>query len=773
MKTKKNTASKLPDIVVVLICLAGILISLWMFWKDLNTTLTREETAVGEIYFKRKYAQRKFDDRVVWDRLQQLSPVYDGDTIRTAALSQAVITLKGQESIELSDSSIIQIMVDDDGNRMLTISGGNINIDTHNSSESFTLVSGGNEIAVGAGSRINIQSNSAGENISLTVMEGSASLTGEQGTVAMDAGSALKVHADGTSESILTLVDIIAYPDSYASALSPANIPVQFFWNTEDVRGEIIRLELAKDHNFSAIHQSVDIADGNNTTLVLDSAGAYYWRIYPLGAEIENASAGKFNLAYSQTPKLTAPAEGFSYNYRTKQPAVRMYWESENPDAWYQVEIANNPQMNNPEVMLVQESSMVNSALNAGDWYWRVTPIYPSGFLVNKTPSSIGHFRIEQGGALQAPNLIVPASGAVVNIAEQKSSAYFSWKRDSEAAFYTIQISASENLENPIISHQVTDNYFAYSIDQHALQAGAYYWAVYQTDSEGNQSPLSESRPFSATEEEIEYTTIFPPDNYAVAENRLPDTVFTWKSSLSVPNRFQVSTNDTFTNLIVDQTTNASRYPMNTIPAGDYYWRIVAETDSGAPPLSSPAKKLTVVGSLGAPKAINPASGTSLVLRTGGELDFTWEKVDEADYYQFKLFRGDQPIFENLFAEDSSQSFSMDRLQQGAYRWTVQAFVEDENATLSRESLIASNALTVTELQPVRLDYPAGGHRYEGLAALNNPDSVRWSSVEPVGSSRFILSTNANPLANPRSIIVDTRNPGNTIKLPSLGEGTY
>jgi hypothetical protein len=788
MKTKRNTASKVPDVLVVLICLIGLSVSLWMFWKDINMTLTKQsEVPVGEIEFKRRSAQRKFSDRVIWDRLQQSSPIYNGDTIRTADLSEAIITLEGRDDrIQLFDNSIIQILIGEDGDARIDLSGGNINIDKQDSSSSLTLVSGSNEIEVGIGSRITIQSDAAKEDLSVTVLAGSASLNSGQGSVTMDAGSALKVASDGSAESFVTIVDIIPYPASYTPEVSSTNIPIQFFWNAADfAEDEFVRLEISRDRNFSAIRQSIDTSGRNDATLTLDSPGAYYWRIYPANndaesaaAAAENASVGRFDAVYAEAPQLITPAEGYTYNYRTQKPAVRMYWAGENPNAWYQVEIADNPQMNNPEATLVRESSMTNSALDAGDWYWRITPIYPNGFLVNNAPSSIGHFTIEQSGKLKAPELLMPQSETVIEMTNDDSSVYFSWRRDPEAVSYTMQISASLNMENPIISQELTDNFYAYTFNRNTLQAAQYYWAVYQKDREGNISPLSEIRPFIAAEEEIVYTSNFPPDNFAVADNRLQNVVFTWESSLEVPHRFQIAANSDFANPIInDVIRNSQQHQVNTlsapIPAGNYYWRVLAETDEYTQEISTTPKRLSILPPLAAPNLINPAPESSLTIRPGTNIQFTWQPVAEADYYQFKLYRGDQIVFENLALESTAQSYAMNDISVGNYRWTVQPFIAENSGKVMRDGLIAASNFSAAALQRVSLDYPLSGQQYEGLRALENPDSVRWSSREPVGTSRFILSTNQNPLANPRSIIVDTRNSGNIIRLPSLQEGTY
>ncbi|MDR2900485.1 MAG: hypothetical protein LBV20_03050, partial [Treponema sp.] len=749
-----------------------------MFWRDLNSTLTKQsEAPIGEIEFKRKYAQRRFIDRAVWDRLQKLSPIYNGDTIRTADLSQAIITFEGSnDRILISDNSIIQIIMAEDGSARIDLAGGNIEVDKQDSSGSLTLVSGNNEIVLAKGSRINVQSDAEKADLSLTVMQGSASLSSEQGSITMESGSALKVSSDGRTEPFVTIVDIQAYPTSYAAEASSNHIPVQFTWNASDLaETEYVRLEIAKNRRFSAIQQSFDASSENHATLAMDSAGTYYWRMYPAGtandaAQRENASIGTFELVYSQPPQLVTPSEGFTYAYRTKQPAVRMYWSAENQDAWYQVEIANNPQMNNPEVMLVQESSLTNNTLDAGDWYWRVTPIYPNGFLVNHAPSEIGHFKIVQGGALQAPELLIPSPEAVINIAEDQSASYFSWKRGPEAVSYTIQVSDSANLENPIISREVTDNFYAYATDQSTIQTGRYYWAVYQTDNEGNSSPLSESRSFSAMKGQVEYITTFPPDNYAIADSRIQDLAFTWRSNLPFQNRFQISTDREFANLLIDDVTNASQYQVSTLPEGNYFWRIVSENGVNTLPLSTLPKNISIVGPLEAPTIISPAAGESLVFSPGENVDFTWEAVEDADHYRFALYRGDQQLFENLELEASSQSYDMDSLQPGEYRWTIQAFTSEDSAAVQRDGLIASSSLSImsavipasVSVVPVPLlpaaaaVLPANDYVIEidELAAVRGVN-FEWQLVE--GANQYVFSLYAKNSSGSLTPIIENQ----------------
>ena len=62
------------------------------------------EQPIATITLKYKTAPRKFMDRVVWDRLRQDSPVYNGDTIHTATLSEANTWLNDGNVMEVIEN---------------------------------------------------------------------------------------------------------------------------------------------------------------------------------------------------------------------------------------------------------------------------------------------------------------------------------------------------------------------------------------------------------------------------------------------------------------------------------------------------------------------------------------------------------------------------------------------------------------------------------------------------------------------------------------------
>ena len=76
MKKRRSTRSRTRDLLVTLLCLSGATFSLWLFWKDFNAVMSKmNEIPIATVSWKYKAAQRRFSDRLIWDRLQQESLV--------------------------------------------------------------------------------------------------------------------------------------------------------------------------------------------------------------------------------------------------------------------------------------------------------------------------------------------------------------------------------------------------------------------------------------------------------------------------------------------------------------------------------------------------------------------------------------------------------------------------------------------------------------------------------------------------------------------------
>jgi hypothetical protein len=674
------------DVFVILFCLAGAAYCQYLFWIDLNGTMTRlTDTPVGIITFKNRVAQRRFWDRVLWERLKNSSPVYNGDLIRTEEMSDATITFTNGAVIDLNETSLIQISTAN-GEFRVDFSGGNISVNTAGAGKAapgLIVSSGNNRLDLNSGSVLSVNA-SSGEPLNMTVLEGNAVLSTAGGaTQEIEAGNALSVTGDGRTETKPQVVMRSPLPN--ARLLNPHTTPlaVTFSWNTVNFTSdESLVLEVAEDRGFTRTIHSFTGA-GAATTAANLPEGTFWWRAYARNASPSDGASGKFTVFYAPAPAAMLPEEGAVFRYRKALPEVRFRWAASAAASEYILEAADNPALDNPALATqVEGSSLVYSGLPAGRWYWRVRAIPGANDAGTVNPSETLSFVIEQTSTLEPPVLLFPLTGDLINAGPDRKDTYFSWKNVAEAASYTLRISVKADLSDSVITQRLRENYYVYPAGETVLGGGLYYWGVYQTDAEGNTSGLSPVRSFTITSSASEGEMLFPPDNYVLADSLVQDTRFTWKSY--GPVRFQVSDAPKFSNLIVNQEVPEENFQLrSSLPAGTYYWRI-------GPDMTP--KRFTVVPPLAAPVLEEPDN------RAGdGPFTLRWHMVSGADYYRVSLYRSadrQRPVYENAHAENVSESITMDSYE-GSYYWTVQAFADETQLSSRRGGRVAAGEFTV------------------------------------------------------------------------------
>ena len=193
MQQKKKRRLRVSDVLLVIVCLTICAASLWFFWKDLNSSSTRTDVdKIATIHFKRKVSQRKFSDRVVWERLQQDSELYNNDTIRTSEGAEAVIMFTDGTQIDLTENTMIQIVIADDGVLNLAVDGGTVEIDTTASK------SEGVKLSMNDGSSVNLEKGSL---VSASSSPSSGAGAGSGSKSSSGAGSSSNSNSSSSSSS--------------------------------------------------------------------------------------------------------------------------------------------------------------------------------------------------------------------------------------------------------------------------------------------------------------------------------------------------------------------------------------------------------------------------------------------------------------------------------------------------------------------------------------------------------------------------------------------
>jgi hypothetical protein len=305
MRKNKNTA--LPkslnaaDGVVLVLCLCGAFLSFLLFWNDLNQTLERQLPAVGIITFKRGSAERRFHDRVLWNRLRQESPVHEGDFIHTAAFSDATVTFRQGRQISLAENSLVRIRTRG-GRPVIDLAAGDISVESPGENL-LVVVAGNKEIELSGRAKARVAED--GE-FDLQVLEGSAAIHLADQVIIREAGQDFSVDSRGSPAARPRVIMSRPVPDEQFTA-SAETLEIEFSWMPVNFTpAGSTRLEIAADRRFSRPLQSLEVKAAQARVKL--PPGTYWWRAYAADGsgtpEPENAFAEKFTVLPARAPSL-------------------------------------------------------------------------------------------------------------------------------------------------------------------------------------------------------------------------------------------------------------------------------------------------------------------------------------------------------------------------------------------------------------------------------------------------------------------------------------
>ena len=751
---KKKTRFKLkndlavPFWIAVSLCLVCAGINTHLFYRSFFRALEKfNEEPIAKITFKYKTAQRKFLDRVIWDRLQQNSPVYNGDTIHTAELSEATIWFDDGTILDLAENTMAQVFKHNDGTLGTDLASGNATVDSSAEGAGLTLTTASVNVEVKAGTILSAAKTAESQSVNLSVQKGQAQL--EDGTeITTDKALVLATNEDG---SLVTGEDgnaiavrsgfIVKEPQAnqkylYYTADAKA---VDFAWDSfgDESKTQNIKLTVANDRNFTRGVKEVTAQGLNHLSMNLEK-GTYYWRL-DAGEEGVTAQTGRIQVIQSLTPNQLVPAEDYSYQYRKKTPSLRFIWTEADSATAYNFAISRSPDMANPILQQrTSASSIIISTLEEGRYWWQVTPFY----VVNRTglanPSEVKSFRIEKRGELTRPQALMPANGDFLDKSAGRIN--ISWKPEAEAVQYKVTLSQNVNMSSPVISRTTSENFITLTKSEAALLKDAeYFWTVSQIDAEGNESEKSEVRSFFALSGNIVQRTIFPPDGYTIWNPLVSDTRFTWKTNLTFAQSIEFSRNKDFTDIAFEAKTSNAAYAGVELKEGTYWWRLKAE--NGSFYRTSSAKKITVVPELEAPLPLDPSPKKRAVVRPYQEYAFQWQPVDDAEYYRLTIYKSgnDSPVFDQNFITEPSYSLSMDDYEEGNYRWEIRAYTYETELVSRRSGKVGQTDFRLRKIRPVVLTSPENNKVFKGWEAIEHPPLLTWKSPEAFSYAELVL----------------------------------
>jgi hypothetical protein len=160
------------DILILLLCLAGMGYFARTFYLDITATLRKlGVTPIGNVDQKREGVERRFAERVIWDQLRTSSDIYSGDFIRTGARSTVDIGLITNDHVQLSEHTLTRIMLDENGLHINVITG-SIRVITSGEDHVRVAYSDNEEILIEGGSDAVFEIDDTGTMVSHQYEEG-------------------------------------------------------------------------------------------------------------------------------------------------------------------------------------------------------------------------------------------------------------------------------------------------------------------------------------------------------------------------------------------------------------------------------------------------------------------------------------------------------------------------------------------------------------------------------------------------------------------------
>ena len=802
MQQKKKRKLRVSDFLLVVVCLSVCAVSLWLFWKDLNASSTRTDVdSIATIHFKRKVSQRKYGDRVVWERLQQNSALYDKDTIRTSDGAEAVILFSDGTRVDLTENTMIQISLEKDGSVNLSVGGGNVEVDTTAStSESVKLSMGdGSSVNLEKGSRIAAATTSeSGAGTSITVKDGNAVVSNAAGqSQKISNGEAISVEKNGElNRQNITVTSISKNLRVYKTGeeVEPVKLSWQATSDNAKPADAVVKVEVSTDKDFTNIVKQYT-ATGSSSLDVVPQAEdeKLFWRVYKED-EQENAVKGVITVVELSQMELNSPLDNSVFSYRKELPSLRFNWKNDDYAESYKMEVSRTQDFASPLITeSLNSTSYTTASLDKGKYYWRVTPYYTVNSIGYAEASPVFSFEIEEREALTEPALSLPADDAKIVLGEAEQNVIFSWKSDVKADDYSIELSENAEFTKVRQTIKATKTTVGEHFTIKTLPEGTYYWRVIRNSEEdresGNDHAQSAVRSFNVAVYVPGINKLsWPPDGYSVEYEQLARLNFNWKlateyKSAGLESVLQIAKSEDFNNPLVTQTLSTPEYTGASLSSGNYYWRVGVLKDGKETAFSEP-NKLKVMNLMQAPKITSPQNEEKLIVAYSDPVGFEWQKVSGADYYRLSVYDDNGNVVKServnepkikvelpVAATVPSAGTSSTAPVYTKYKTVIQAFAKETEISTSRISEKSEVSFEVRRPLPVTLVSPVNNQGLDGLAALRTPVQLVWKAGDP--TTRTLLTLQKQNTNGSWRTVRTMENPKTQVSLSRLTEGRY
>ncbi|MDF3821232.1 FecR domain-containing protein [Leptospira sp. 96542] len=509
-----------------------------LFYLDLNRKIDiGDREVVGTIHFKNNIVQRKLEDQVIWEKLENNSPLIKKDTIRSEAFSDAIIRLKDGTEINIDENSMFNLDLTGD-EPSLEFTEGSLQVKKGDSKDkNIKITSAGSEINVNSGD-VKIEKDKSNE-LNLFVEKGNTTVKQNGKEVKVEGGNKAELRTTGIEVKQIPVQLLL--PSSQKLFLTESKeVNIQFSWKMEDgFKDPMIEISRSPSFQLSLIKEKVT---GTLANFKLRE-GTYYWRIHVKNAKSgkkDTSDTGKFFVTKDEPLKTQTPDINSEISYVSSLPLISLTWNQIATAKGYRVEVSESPKFSNLLKNLSVDSTQVSfDDISEGNYYWRVFAV--SAFADTKDKeSNTSSFKVIKQANYQTPTWIRPTNGSEVTLEEiQRGQAILIWEASSELTKFKVQIAKDGKFQNTLQSEEVTTNFFIPNWNKFGI--GTLYARISGKSNEGKETEWSQVLKFSIAEKkqiiEVEKEDnepkleILSPSGTVVQMKGKSSLDFNWKSS--------------------------------------------------------------------------------------------------------------------------------------------------------------------------------------------------------------------------------------------------
>lgn len=638
--------------------LAGIALLSGLLYLHNRTRSSGSGEAIGKVFYKREVAMRKFSDRMVWEDVDNGSPLYSHDAVMTGNYSDAELVLNSGIKLKLEANTLIE----------LDLEGGGLNL---------KLAGGGIKATGAEGSRTTVTTTD-GKAISMNDASATIRTSGQKTAVEVSSGQVAVTSKEGASQTVAK--------DEVLAAGQKLRVTLKLTGMVEDAiilasgnngrvsvgcSGEAHSVEFAKRSDMESA-RSVRLERGKATTQL--PAGDWYSRCRGAGNAI--SAVRHFRILNAGSYQVYRPEGEVTYS---EKPELRFEFRPPRGVTRTRLEIAANARLENAvfDQVLVQ-SAVVISLPGPGRWHYRLRPAEEAGRLESQLAPFTGDFLLTKSAKVQSLALVSVAE-PVFSIAQiAAGKAFINYEGFGS---YTYEIIPRKG-GKPVVSGDTTGGSVKLPPD---LKGGYYVLRIMR-------EPEKVSQNFTVRDSlAIELRSPGDGETFRIpAGTGGAGVAVHWRASEDVAMYQLILAEDgDFRRVLRKLNVDQDNFRFTGLRRGVYFLKVLA-LENGIPRAETKGVRFQVEDRLPPVAEVFPRNAQKVDVTKSAGLQFRWEPVSGANSYEVRLLqkrRGELVAVETLVTSKPLASIrDLRKLKEGEVVWEIRARQTDKSGKVLQQS---------------------------------------------------------------------------------------